>query len=132
LKFSIAGIFIPGFTAVLFVGFQLLLATIGVECKVSWTIIWVSTSLAVIGTPIWFAKIIDIRKAEGFYVDSKFVIFFYVLEYTFLQGSIGSFLSDFQTLCYGTDGQNGLQFVFTGWIAIPILNLIGLYFDFRQ
>jgi len=39
------------------------------------------------------------------------------------------FFSERKTLCYVADGQNGIQFVFTAWLAIPILICLSLCFQ---
>ena len=56
--------------------------------------------------------------------------FFNLFEYIFIQASLVPFFADAQTLCSVSDGQNGLEFVFTAWIALPFL--IGLSYFFNQ
>lgn len=56
--------------------------------------------------------------------------FFNLIEYIFIQASLALFFTSGQTLCYVSDGQNGLELVFTAWIALPIL--IGLSVLFNQ
>jgi hypothetical protein len=62
--------------------------------------------------------------------DTKEVAnFFNIIEYTLLQASLASLFTNGQTLCYVTDGQNGLEFAFTGWFAIPIVFLLSVLFQ---
>jgi hypothetical protein len=43
--FSVIGIFVPGFTAIGLIGTQILLSSGGIECSISWKIIWTLTKL---------------------------------------------------------------------------------------
>jgi len=126
--FSIVGIFIPGFTAIVILLFQMLITFLGVECAFSWNILWVVTAFASIILPIYFFWYISNTSSSIKKIKTSLTIF-NIAEYTFLQASIGLFFSDGKTLCYVSDGQNGIQFVFTAWLAIPII--IGLSMAFK-
>lgn len=39
------------------------------------------------------------------------------------------FFTTGQTLCYVSDGQNGIVFVFTAWLSLPILVVLSIVFD---
>jgi hypothetical protein len=39
------------------------------------------------------------------------------------------FFTNGQILCYGSGGQNGLEFIFTGWLSLPLLILFSVVFD---
>ncbi len=129
LKFCIAGIFIPGFTAFALFGLQMLFTSLGLECSASWEFIWSLTFVSALLTPclfyISFKRIIQ----SGQEVKQKQVIIFNLITYSSLQCSLASFFTDGYTLCNVTDGQNGLEFVFTGWLALPIMIIISLIFD---
>ena len=56
--FSVIGIFIPGFTAMGLVGTQMLLSSVGIECTVAWKLIWTSTIILGIVSPVIFIKYI--------------------------------------------------------------------------
>ena len=129
LKFGIAGIFIPGFTAIAILVPVTFFRALGVECYVVWTSWWALTTIGAIIAPLIFLKVILKRLADGYSMTTKSVIIFNLIEYTFLQCTLSIFFSSAETRCYGTDGQNGLEFAFTGWIAIPFLILISLLFD---
>jgi hypothetical protein len=43
LIFAIVGFFIPGFTAIALLGFQMLLTFLGLECSASWIALWTLT-----------------------------------------------------------------------------------------
>jgi len=40
LKFFIAGLFIPGFTAIAILGLQMGIEFLGIECSNTWAILW--------------------------------------------------------------------------------------------
>ncbi|MES2062699.1 MAG: hypothetical protein V4456_12310 [Bacteroidota bacterium] len=127
--FCIVGIFIPGFTMIGILGLQMLISFFGVECSNSWRLMWVFTTIGSMGLPAYFFWYVK-TTSSSIKVIKQALTFFNIFEYTFLQATIGMFFSDGKTLCYVIDGQNGLQFVFTGWFAIPIL--IGLSLFFRE
>ena len=126
--FLIAGFFIPGFTAIILLGFQMLLTKLGVECSFAYKIVFSISTLGALTMPYFFIRYFE--KADFTKVDmSKRLIFFNIAEYTFIQGGLALFYSNPNTLCYVTDGQNGLEIIFFGWIALPILILLSYLFD---
>ena len=126
--FLIAGFFIPGFTAIILVGLQLLLTRLGVECSLAYKIVFGISAIAALTAPYFFIRYF--AKVEFTKVDmSKRLIFFNLAEYTFIQGGLALFFSNTNTLCYVTDGQNGLEIIFFGWVALPILILLSWLFD---
>lgn len=129
LKFGIAGIFIPGFTAIAILVPVTVFRALGFECYVVWTSWWALTTIGAIIAPLIFLNVMLKRLAGGHTMTTASVIIFNLVEYTLLQCSFSIFFSSAETRCYGTDGQNGLEFAFTGWIAIPFLILISLLFD---
>jgi hypothetical protein len=129
LKFSIAGFFIPGFTAIILLGFQVGLTYLGLECTMAWKVIWTITLIGTIVAPILFVKLMNKTMMTGFHLTSKETTFFNLIEYTFIQCTLAFPIFTGPSLCYGRGGQNGLEFVFTAWAAIPILILIALSFD---
>lgn len=110
----------------------MLLTACGIECSISWIIIWMMSSIGAITVPIFFVRKINRSQAADLGLRSNDLIFFNLVEYTFLQGSLSILFSNAHTLCYVSDGQNGLQFVFTGWIALPVLILLSFYFEYRE
>jgi len=129
LIFSIVGIFIPGFTAIGLLGFQMLLSGIGIECSNAWIIIWTLTSLLGLILPILFYQHISNLTKEKFQSLKTKLILFNLFEYIFIQSSLTPLFTNGKTLCYVTDGQNGLELVFTAWLAIPVLIIISIFFD---
>jgi hypothetical protein len=127
--FSIFGIFIPGFTACAILGLQILITKFGVECAASWNILWIITTIASFALPAFYLWYISTTYSSIKTIKRSLTIF-NIFEYTFIQATLGMFFSDGKTLCYVTDGQNGIQFVFTAWLAIPIL--IALTYCFRM
>ena len=127
--FSIIGIFIPGFTAIGLVGFQMLLSSFGIECTIAWKLIWTLTTIIGIVLPIIFIKhILNITFEKIENLKSKLIIF-NLVEYICIQSSIGSLMSNSNTLCYVSDGQNGIEYVFTAWLALPILVVFSIVFN---
>ncbi|HTH57910.1 MAG TPA: hypothetical protein VL728_17805 [Cyclobacteriaceae bacterium] len=130
LKFSIASFFLAVLPVFVALGFQLILTGLGADCNKAWTIIWTISWTGMIITPILFARRIRRRGLAGFHLPSQAVTFFNIIQYSFIQWSLASILTSGKTLCYVTDGQNGIEFIFTGWMAIPVLLALSLFFDF--
>lgn len=130
LKFSIAGFLLPAFGAILFLGLQIGLSSLGIECSTAIKTLWTIASIGLVITPIVFISLLMRKLNAGDNLTSNKLIIFNILEYFFLQCGLASLFTTSNTLCYVTDGQNGLEFVFTGWIAIPVLILFSLAFDF--
>ena len=128
-KFGIAGIFIPGFTAIAILAPVTIFRALGIECYVVWTIWWALTTIGAIVAPLTFWKMILKKLSDNQTMTTASVTIFNLLEYTFLQSAFSVFFSSAETRCYGTDGQNGLEFAFTAWIAVPFLILISWLFD---
>jgi hypothetical protein len=126
--FSLAGLFIPGFTAIGIIGLQSLITLFGVECANSWSLLWSITIVGSIILPWVFLRFIQRTSLETETLR-KWLIFFNIIEYTLLQASLASLFTNGQTLCYVSDGQNGLEFAFTGWFAIPIILLLSVLFQ---
>jgi hypothetical protein len=127
--FSIIGIFIPGFTAMGLVGTQMLLSSFGIECTVVWKIIWISTIILGIVSLVIFIKYIRNITDEKLKTLKTKLTIFNLVEYVCIQSSIGSLFSNSNTLCYGSGGQNGLELVFTAWLALPILIVMSIVFN---
>ncbi|MFL9830037.1 hypothetical protein ABS764_04155 [Flavobacterium sp. ST-87] len=121
------GIFIPGFTAILFFLFQLLTDKLNIECEIYWKSLWVLTTLTAVATPIIFIKNIEKTKNPTL---TKLTIFNFV-EYISLQASLAQFFTNVNTICYGSGGQNGIELVFTAWLALPILICFSFLFKFK-
>ncbi|MFY0598579.1 MAG: hypothetical protein JXR03_02830 [Cyclobacteriaceae bacterium] len=130
LKFSIAGFLLPALGAILFLGLQMGLSFLGIECSTAIKTLWTITSLGLVITPIVFIHLITKKLNAGDNLTSNELIIFNIIEYFFLQCSLASLFTTSNTLCYVTDGQNGLEFAFTGWMAIPVLIIFSLVFDF--
>jgi hypothetical protein len=129
LKFSIAGILIPGFTLYAIVGLQIGISFLGIECSRSWELLWLLTAFGAIISPIIFMSIVYKRLKTRYNLDISKLIIFNIIELTFIQCSLGMFFSNSNVLCYGNGGQNGLEYIFTGWLAIPFIIILSLIFD---
>ena len=134
LIFAIVGLFIPGFTAIGLLGLQMLLSKIGIECSSAWTIIWMTTIIAGLILPLLFYRHINRLTIDRLQSLKTRLIFFNLLEYILIQSSLTPLFTNGQTLCYGSGGQNGLELVFTAWLALPILTIISFIFNqtFKQ
>ncbi len=126
LIFCAIGFFIPGFTAILLFGIQMLFTTIGIECSDSWKLIWYISWIGMFLLPLFFIKNLMSNKDQQSLKNK--LILFNILEYIFIQASLASLFTSGQTLCYGSGGQNGLEFAFTGWLALPILIILSYIF----
>jgi hypothetical protein len=121
------GIFIPGFTAILFFLFQILTDKIGVECGTYWKSIWLLTSVISVASPFFFIE--NIKKTKNPTL-TKLTLFNFI-EYICLQACFAQFFTNSKTICYGSGGQNGIELVFTAWIALPILVCISFVFKHK-
>ncbi|MFK5983589.1 MAG: hypothetical protein QM499_11790 [Flavobacteriaceae bacterium] len=130
LIFLIVGLFIPGFTVIALLGFQMLLTSLGIECHNAWNILWTVTVLGGLILPILFYIHIQYLTEKKLKNLKLRLTLFNLFEYIFIQASLALFFTNGQTLCYVSDGQNGMELVFTAWLALPIL--IGFSFLFQQ
>lgn len=121
------GIFIPDFTAVLFFLLQLLTDKINVDCKTYWSSLWILTSIFSIASPFLFLENIKKTKSPTL---TKLTLFNF-LEYICLQASLSQFFTNSKTICYGSGGQNGIELIFTAWIALPILVSLSFVFKYK-
>jgi hypothetical protein len=123
-----AGLIGPAITAIGLLGLQMLLTKLGIECSTAVTIIWWLTTITCLTLPILFDRYIANlykEKLQSFYIK---LTLFNLFEYISIQSTLAIFFTDGQTLCYVTDGQNGLELVLTAWIALPILILLSFKF----
>ena len=121
LFFAIIGLFIPGFTAIVILGLQMLLSYFGVECSKAWTVIWSTTIIAGLILPFLFYRHVKHLTIDKLKSLKTLLIFFNVIEYILIQSSLVPLFTNGKALCYVSDGQNGLELVFTAWLALPIL-----------
>jgi len=131
-KFSIAGLFIPGFTVMPIIGLQMGLQSLGIECTITWNILWLVSFVGVIILPVYFYKGMITRLLDGTDTSTSSIILFNLGEYTLIQLALSYFITRSKTLCYASDGQNGIELVFTGWLSIPVLLLLSLLFDSKR
>jgi|688.fasta_scaffold783336_1 hypothetical protein len=129
LKFCIAGLFIPMVTVYAIVGLQMGIDYLGIECKTSWTILWTITTVGAITAPFFFVRLMNKKLSTGYNFSNDKLLNFNIIEFTFIQCSLATFFTNGQTLCYGNGGQNGIEFMFTGWLALPFLIVLSLTFD---
>jgi hypothetical protein len=129
--FCLIGFFIPGFTAILLLGIQMLLTEIGMECANSWKLIWTGTWIGMVLLPILFFRYLNRKSTIPYQKIKKNLILFNLFEYIFLQASLASLLTNGNTLCYGSGGQNGIEFAFTAWLALPILIIFSYFFEYH-
>jgi hypothetical protein len=87
---------------------------------------WFITSVISVVAPFVFVD--NIKKTKNPTL-AKLTLFNFI-EYICLQGCLAQFFTNSKTICYGSGGQNGIELVFTAWIALPIL--LCLSFVFKQ
>ena len=129
LKFCIAGFFIPGFTAIAILGLQMGVKLLGIECSKSWIVVWTLTTVGAGVAPFVFIRLMNKRLLEGYNLTANPLIVFNIIEYVFIQSTLAAFFTNGQTLCYVSDGQNGLELAFTGWMSMPFLVALSWMFD---
>lgn len=129
LTFAIIGLFISGFTAIGLLGLQMLLSACGIECSNAWKIIWTISIILALILPYSFYRYITTKEISSLQSLKTKLNFFNFFEYIFIQSSLTGFLTKGQTLCYSSDGQNGLEMVFTAWLSLPFLIVFSIILD---
>ena len=129
--FCLIGFFIPGFTAILLLGIQMLLTEIGMECANSWKLIWTGTWIGMILLPILFFRYLNGKSTMPYQKIKTNLILFNLFEYIFIQASLALLFTNGNILCYGSGGQNGIEFAFTAWLALPILIIFSYFFEYH-
>jgi len=126
--FSIIGFFISGFTAIGIFGVQMLLTLLGMDCPIAWTVIWLFSILGSLTLPyVFYIHIQKIKQKKTRNLKAYLNIFNF-LEYVLIQASLCMFFTSGDTLCNGKGGQNGLELIFSAWLAIPILICLSYIF----
>lgn len=129
--FCIVGIFIPGFTAILLLGIQMFMTKIGIECTNAWKLIWGISWIGMILLPVLFYKNLKKKETETSEKLKTNLIFFNLFEYIFLQAGLSLLFTKANTLCYVSDGQNGIELAFTAWFALPVLMVFSYLFEYH-
>ena len=130
LIFSIIGLFIPVFTAIGLLLIQMFLSKFRIECSVAWEMIFYSSIGCAIIFPVLFCRhIMNLEVNNSQSLRLKLIVF-NIVEYIFIQASIGSLFTNGNALCYANGGQNGIELIFSGWFAIPILLIFSAIFSF--
>jgi len=127
--FSIVGLFFPSLTAIGLLGVQTLLSNLGIECAEAWKIIWKVTTITGLILPFLFYRLLTRVTFDKLRLVKTWLFFFNLFEYIFIQSSLTPLLTSGQTLCYVSDGQNGLELVFTAWLALPMLIVFSYIFN---
>lgn len=121
------GLLVPGFTVIVILGLHEAIAFTGFNCISAWNIIWFISGVVALFTPYIFTKTI-IRSSNVKKLETQFKLFC-LLEYISLQAIIGAYFTEADILCYGRDGQIGLEFVLTGWIAALTILASGFFYE---
>ncbi len=122
--FCAVGIFIPGFTAILFLLFQTLLAEVGIGCELYWKSTFIVMGILSIVSPLVYVKYLTNNKPT-----QTNLLLFNFIEYNALQIGLSQLLITPNMTCFGqSDG--AMVFILTAWIALPIL--VCLSFIFRK
>lgn len=127
--FSIVGFFFPSLTMIGLLGVQTLLSNLGIECSAAWKIIWKVTTVAGLILPFLFYRFLTRVTSDKLRLVKTWLFFFNLFEYIFIQSSLTPLFTSGQTLCYVSDGQNGLELVFTAWLALPVLIAFSYIFN---
>lgn len=88
LIFAIVGLFIPGFTAIVLFGIQMLLSIVGIECSTAWTIICTISIISGLILPYLFYRHITRLSVEKLQSLKTRLTFFNLFEYIFIQASL--------------------------------------------
>ncbi|MBE8723677.1 hypothetical protein [Flavobacterium hungaricum] len=126
--FCIAGFILPAITAILLVLSQIGLQNIGIECTIAWKTFWVLSWIGMIVLPIMFFRYLKGKEEMGNEKLNAYLFFFNFFEYFCIQTALSIFFTTSNTLCHGSDGQNGLELVLTAWMSLPILIIFSYIF----
>lgn len=123
IKFSIIGFFLSGLPAIILFGVSQFFENWVTQndCISAIIYTWWTSFLGSIILPVLF--FIYLKKFEVYKRQSlqfKLVLFNF-MEYVLITGSLCIVSSNPKILCYGHDGQIGLEIVFMAWCAIPFL-----------
>jgi len=128
VQFCIFGFFFCAVPLYLLLAIQSIFDMFLHNCVQSMRLTWCLCLFGCILTPLLFNLHLKRKEVYSNQLLKKQLGLFNALTLTFIQGALGIFSSDPQFLCYGTDGQNGLELIFNAWCALPILILISYYF----
>lgn len=128
LYFCIAGLFAPGFTLFFMILLQSGLERNGVDCNSFWHTSFLFSALFAVLLPVLFSVHIKYLSTRNLLLFK--IILFNAVEYFLLQIGFGYFTSNVKMLCDGNDGQNGLELILNGWLAIPILIALSYLFNY--
>ncbi len=131
LIFCLVGIFLPGFSAACLLGIQILLSKLGVECSLAWIIIFILTLIVALILPILFYRHLTVLTIPKLQNIKTRLTFFNAMEYTCIQACFAPIFTNGKTLCYVTDGQNGIELIFTAWLALPFLLIFSFFFNMK-
>lgn len=129
--FCVIGFIIPGFTAILLVGIQIILEKLGMVCPSIWKTFWLLSWIGMILLPILFFKILNKKETESYEKLKTNLVFFNFFEYFFIQTAFSLFFTKADTICYVSDGQNGIELAFTAWLSLPILMIFSYIFEYH-
>lgn len=129
--FCVIGFIIPGFTAILLVGIQIILEKLGMVCTSIWKTFWLLSWIGMILLPILFFKILNKKETESYEKLKTNLVFFNFFEYFFIQTAFSLFYTKADTICYVSDGQNGIELAFTAWLSLPILMIFSYIFEYH-
>lgn len=128
LFFCIAGLFLITINMLVLIGVENLLSYAGYKCNEVWNMIFQSFTVLAITLPIPFYFFVSrVRKHTNL-----LIWLFNSFECMFIQVALARRHTDSITLCYVSDGQNGLEFVMTGLMSLPILILLSILFSLIQ
>lgn len=127
--FCIFGFFLCGFTLYLLFAIHLAFDSFLHDCVQAMQITWYLCLLCSVLTLLLFSLYLKSKEVHSNQLLRKQLGVFNALALTFIQGTLGVCSSDPAFLCYGTDGQNGLELVFNGWCALPLLLLVSYYYN---
>ena len=130
----IIGLFFSGGLLAGLLGIQMLICHFGVDCVMAWKILWGITGASCFILPVIFRGYIKRNYMK--FGEYKFrlrlnyaTVLFNLLEIACIQLGVGLFFTDPESLCYARDGQVGLELIFAGMVAVPILMILGFVFQ---
>ena len=131
--FTLIGLFIPYFTALGLLFFQMLISRAGVDRPTAWTMLLCLTTISSIILPIIFIRhiknsLVEKEETSKIWLVIKLILF-NLFEYSFIQASLSPLFTTDIKLTNGTSFPHIPVIIFTAYLSLPILIAFSFIFN---
>ena len=130
LYFSLVGFIAAAIPALFFIGVESCLEKLGYSCISAIPIICNCAAFICLLLPISF--FVYLLRSHSSFSDSQIkgrILIFDSILFLCIPTALEPYVSTANTLCNVADGQNGLELVFSAWLALPVLLLFSFIFE---